>query len=99
MHSQEVDSSNYYDLNGDKICDDKGKRIFIHIYGESVQDLETGELFSLRDDTISSEEDYDIHEDQDGFKDFSYSLFMYNIISCVISKIYDFIYYVKKREL
>ena len=95
MHSQEVDSSNYYDLNGDKICDDKGKRIFIHIYGESVQDLETGELFLLRDDT-SSEED---HEDQDGFKDFSYSLFICNIISCVISKIYGILYYVKKREL
>lgn len=95
MHSQEVDSSNYYDLNGDKICDDKGRRIYIHIYGESVQDLETGELFLLRDDT-SSEED---HEDQDDFKDFSYYLFICNIISCVISKIYDILYYVKNREL
>jgi len=99
MTSQEVDYSNYYDINGDKICDNKGERIFVHFLGLHIQDLETGEVFPFRDDTTSSEDDDDIHEYQDNFKDFSYSLFMYNIFLCIISKMYDFFYYVKNREL
>jgi len=99
MFSQDIDESSYYDINGDKICDRNGKRILIHIYGESVQDLETGELFSLRDDTISSEEDNDSNDDNEDIVEFSYSLFAYNLFLCIISKIYDFVYNVKNREL
>ena len=45
MTSQEVDYSNYYDINGDKICDNKGERIFVHFLGLHIQDLETGQRY------------------------------------------------------
>ena len=99
MTSQEVDSSNYYDINGDKICDKNGERTLVHFLGVHIQDLETGEVIQLRDDTTSSEEDNDSNNDKEDIVEFSYSLFMYNLILCIFSKIYDFLYNVKNREL
>jgi len=99
MFSQNIDSSSYYDINGEKICDRNGERTLVHISGENVQDLETGEIFPLCDDTISSEEDNYSNDDKEDIVEFSYSIFMYNLILCIFSKIYDFLYNVKNREL
>ena len=91
MNDNDIDHLNYYNISGEKECDNFGNKIFVKCDYNCLQDVESGDIISLSE---NNEE-----HDENKIMEFSYYLFMCRMIECILMKVYDFFYYIKNREL
>ena len=78
-----MSQSDYYDINGTKLCDKNGDSI-----ENNMDYLEQGETYPLLSHDHRCEE----------IQEFSYSAFICAVILHVFDSLCDFIYYVKNRD-
>lgn len=86
MHPSEIDD-NYYDVDGDKICDKKGNLFYVND-GNRIYEVETNNSYTS--DYESDEEENEFIIDMEKFINYYYMIF---------KKVYEILYEsVKNRD-
>ena len=80
-----------YNISGEKECDKFGNKMLVSHDSEPSSRCRNQVISFLSE---NKEEDNNIK-----IMEFSYYLFVINMIECICMKIYDFFYYIKNREL